>query len=159
MVFATRAELGHCRAEGPEIIHHRLVNKDVAVGKEQDAFLASRLPQAPDNLKCGVGLAGARGHDQQDAVLALGNGFHGGVDGIALVIARGFAAAVIEVVLQDDLLFVRGQTLPDAVLFPQFGRRRKGVKGQIGFLLCAGTGAVVKEKAVAAGREHERDVE
>ena len=78
-----RAEFGHRRAEGAEIVDHRLVDEDVAVGKEQDAFLAAGLPQAPDNLKGGVGLAGAGGHDQQDAVLALGDGFDGCVDGVA----------------------------------------------------------------------------
>ena len=77
-----RAELGHCRAEGTEIIHHRLIDEDVAVGKKEDAFLAAGLPQAPDDLKGGVGLAGAGGHDEQNSVLALGNRFYGRVDGI-----------------------------------------------------------------------------
>ena len=36
------AELGHCRAERPEVVDHRLVDEDVAVGEEQDAFLAAR---------------------------------------------------------------------------------------------------------------------
>ena len=77
------AELRHGRAEGPEVVHHGLVDQDVAVGKEKDALLAAGLPQAPDDLKGGVGLAGAGGHDQQDAVLALGDGLDGCVDGIA----------------------------------------------------------------------------
>ena len=98
------AELGHRRAEGPEIVDHRLVDEDVAVGEEEDAFLAAGLPQPPDDLKGGVGLAGAGGHDEQDAVLALGDGFDRRVDGVDLVVARGLAAAVVEVVLQDDLL-------------------------------------------------------
>ena len=78
-----RAELGHCRAERPEIIDHRLIDEDVAVGKEQDALLAPGLPQPPDNLKRGVGLAGAGSHDEQDAVLALCDRFYRGVDGVA----------------------------------------------------------------------------
>ena len=66
-----RTELGHCRTERPEIIHHRLIDEDIAVGKEQDAFLAPGLPQPPDNLKRGVGLAGAGSHDEENPVLAL----------------------------------------------------------------------------------------
>ena len=114
------AELGHRGAEGAEVVDHGLVDQDVAVGEEQDALLAAGLPQPPDDLKGGVGLAGAGGHDQQDAVLALGDGFDGCVDGIALVIARGLAAAVVEVVLQDNLFLVGRQALPRAVLLPKF---------------------------------------
>ncbi len=44
--FRARAELGHRRAEGPEIVDHRLIDEDVAVGKKEDAFLAAGLPQA-----------------------------------------------------------------------------------------------------------------
>ena len=101
------AELGHGRAEGAEVVDHGLVDEDVAVGEEEDALLAAGLPQPPDDLEGGVGLAGAGGHDEQDAVLALGDGFDGRVDGVALVVARLLAAAVVEVVLKDDLLLRR----------------------------------------------------
>ena len=37
---------------------------------------------------------------------------YGGVDGIALVIARCFATAVIEIILEDYLFRLRRQTLP-----------------------------------------------
>ena len=101
------AELRHGGAEGPEVVDHGLVDEDVAVGEEEDALLASGLPQPPDDLEGGVGLAGAGGHDEQDAVLALGDGLDGGVDGVALVVARLLAAAIVEVVLEDDFFFVR----------------------------------------------------
>ena len=42
--FRAGTELGHCRAEWPKIIDHRLIDKDVAVGEEQDAFLAPGFP-------------------------------------------------------------------------------------------------------------------
>ena len=87
MVFAPVLSLAIAAPNGPEIIDHRLIDEDVAVGKKEDAFLAPGLPQAPDNLKCGVGLAGAGGHDEQDSVLALGNRFYRGIDGIGLVVA------------------------------------------------------------------------
>src|ERR1035437_4974668 len=110
-----RTELGHCRAERPEIIHHRLINEDVAVGKEQDAFLAPGFPQPPDNLKRGVGLAGARGHDEENSVLALCDGFYRGVDGIGLIVARRFSAAIVEVILQDNRFFIGSESFPRAV--------------------------------------------
>ena len=110
-----RAQFGHRRAEGAEIVHHRLIDEDVAVGKKEDAFLAPGLPQAPDNLKCRVGLAGAGGHDEQNAVLALGNGFYRGIDGVGLVVAGRFAAAVVEIILQDDLFLIGSESFPGAV--------------------------------------------
>ena len=35
-----RRQLGHRRAEGPEVVDHGLVDQHVAIGQEQDAFLA-----------------------------------------------------------------------------------------------------------------------
>ena len=77
------ADLGHHRAEGLEIVGHGLVDQDVAVGQKEDALLEARLPQPPDDLKGGVGLAGAGRHDEQDAVLPPGDGLDGAVDGIS----------------------------------------------------------------------------
>ena len=105
--LGARAELGHCRAEGAEIVDHRLIDKDVAVGKEEDALLAPGFPQSPDDLKSRVGLAGAGGHDEEDSVLAFGNGFYCCVDGVRLVVARRFAAAIVKIILQDNLFLVR----------------------------------------------------
>ena len=67
------AELGHRRAERPEVVDHRLVDEDVAVGEEQNPLLPSGLPEPPDDLKRGVGLAGAGRHHEQDAVLPFGD--------------------------------------------------------------------------------------
>ena len=74
-------DLGHRLAEGLEVVGLGLVDQDVAVGEEEDAFLRARLPQPPDDLERGVGLAGAGGHDEEDAILALGDGLDGAVDG------------------------------------------------------------------------------
>ncbi len=65
-------------------------------------FFCLGLPQAPDDLEGGVGLAGAGGHDQQDAPLPAGDGLDGAVDGVDLVVARRAAAAVV-VVRRFDL--------------------------------------------------------
>ncbi|MNG00503.1 hypothetical protein D3C84_834410 [compost metagenome] len=63
----TIGDLGHRLAEGLEIVVLGLVDQDVAVGQEENSLLLLGLPQPPDNLEGGVGLAGAGGHDQQDA--------------------------------------------------------------------------------------------
>ena len=34
----------HNTAEGPEVVHHRLIDQDVSIGQVQNAFFASRLP-------------------------------------------------------------------------------------------------------------------
>ena len=76
-----------------------MVDQHIAVGQEQNAFLGAGLPQPPNNLEGGVGLAGTGRHDEQNAVLAFGNGLNRGIDGVDLIITRGLAAAVVEIVL------------------------------------------------------------
>ena len=125
MVFAPVLSFAIAAPNGPEIVDHRLVDQDVAVGEEEDAFLAPGLPQPPDDLKGRVGLAGAGRHDQQDAVLALGNRFDRGVDGVDLVVARRLAAAVVEVILQDDLL-LRPASAPSRRSISPRARRATG---------------------------------
>ena len=70
LVDLSLLDLGHRRAERLEVVGLGLVDEDVAVGEEQDALLDAGLPEPPDDLERGVGLAGAGGHDKQDAVLA-----------------------------------------------------------------------------------------
>jgi hypothetical protein len=83
-------------------------------------FFGLGLPQAPDDLERGVGLAGASGHDQQHALLPLGNGFDGAVDGDALVVARFAAAAIgVERLLDEFDGFGRVQPFPLLVQRPQ----------------------------------------
>ena len=114
-------------------------------------FLRAGFPQAPDDLEGGVGLAGAGGHDQQDAVLPLGDGFDGLVDGDALVVARLLAAAVVEVVLEDDFFLRRSQPFPGAVFCPKVLRRGKASRDSSVSIwpLCAGS--VVEQKGIAVG--------
>ena len=154
------AELRHRRAERAEVVHHRLVDQHVAVGEEQDALLAAGLPQPPDDLEGGVGLAGAGRHDEQDAVLALGDGLDRRVDGVDLVVARGLAAAVVEVVLKDDLLRLRRRGPSRRGSAPTdrraTGRRRAPRFVSVG---AARAGAVVEDEAVAVRGEDEGDVE
>ena len=152
-------KLRHRAAERAEVIDHRLVDQHVAIGKVEDPLGPARLPQPPDDLKGGVGLAGTRRHDEQHAVAALGDGLDRGVDGVDLIIARRLVAAVGEIVLKDNLLGFRRQPLPRAIARPQIGRRWKGVERKIGFPRIAGAGAVVEHEAVAVRGEHEGNVE
>ena len=151
-------ELGHRRTEGPEVVDHGLIDQHVAVGQEQDALFAACLPQPPDDLKGGVGLACSRGHDQQDPVTALGDGLDCGVDGVDLIVARRLAAAVVEIVLKNDFLGLGRQALPGAIARPQVAWRRKGIEGERVFL-GGGIGTVMEEEAVAVGGEDEGDLQ
>ena len=142
------AELGHGRAEGAEVVYHSLVDEDIAVGEEEDAFLTPGFPQAPDDLEGGIGFAGAGGHDQEDAILRLGDGFDGDVDGVALVVARRLAAGVFEVILEDD-----GSASGVRPFQARYLAQRSSGEGKLSrdrsVSLCACAGAIVEQKAVA----------
>ena len=100
-------DLGHRLTERLEVVGLGLVGEDVAIDEEEDALLGARLPQPPDDLEGGVGLAGAGGHDEQDAVLAAGDGIDRAVDGDELVVAGRLAGAVVVVVLRGDGFLLR----------------------------------------------------
>ena len=51
------------------------------------------VPELPADLEGDDGLAGAGGHGEQDAPLALQDGLDGAVDGDLLVVARGLAGS------------------------------------------------------------------
>jgi hypothetical protein len=113
------AQLGHRTLERPEVVDHGLVDQDVPIGQEQDAFLGAALPQPPDDLESGVGLASAGGHDQQRSVLAAGHRLHSSVDGVELVVARGLGRRVV---MLGDLAHFGRPALPGTVACPQFRR-------------------------------------
>ena len=152
-------DLGHRRAERLEVVRLGLVDEDVAVGEEEDALLDAGLPEPPDNLERGVGLAGARRHDEQNAILPLGDGLDRAVDGVELVVAGRLAGAVVVVALGDDRQPIRRDPLPLAVSLPEFIRRRERVEGEFLLDLRVGPRAVVEEKPVAVRAEHEGHVE
>jgi hypothetical protein len=109
-------------AEGLEVVGPGLVDEDVAVGQVEDAFSGLGLPQSPDDLEGGVGLAGAGGHDQQEALLPVCDGLDDAVDGVELVVAGRLVAAVEVVVLLDDRRASGvSNSLPLAVALPELG--------------------------------------
>ncbi len=89
----------------------------------------------------------------------LGDGLDGRVDGIDLVVARGLAAAVLEIVLKNDGLSLWRQPLPGAIARPQVSRRWEGVKAEGGFPLGARARPVVEDEAIAVGGKHEGNVQ
>ncbi len=82
----------------------------------------------------------------------FGDGFYRGIDGIGLVVARSLAAAVIEVILQDDFFFVRRECLSTCSIWSRaaWGVGNWSSVREASFS-SAQAGAVVKDKAVAVG--------
>ena len=150
---------GHNRPEWPKVVDHGLVDQHVAVGQEQNALLAARLPEPPDDLKGSIGLTGSRRHDEKDAVSAVGDGFDGRVDGVNLVVARRLAASIVEIALEDDGFRLGRQRLPGAIARPQVAGRREAFKTEGGFRLGARARPVVEDEAVAIGGKYEGDMQ
>ena len=111
----------------------------------ENAFLALGFPQAPDDLKSGVGLADARGHDEKYAILAFGDGLDSLINRDALVVTRLFPACVVVKVLKDHFFLRRLQIFPRAVLLPELLRRGEGPEWYLGFRLPALPGSVVEQ--------------
>ncbi|MDT4838060.1 hypothetical protein FQZ97_718060 [compost metagenome] len=152
-------DLGHRLAERLEVVVLGLVDQDVAVGQEEDALLLPRFPKPPDDLEGGVGLAGAGGHHQQDAILATRHRLDGAVDGIHLVVAWHAPGAVVVIRRLDPLFGFALQALPPAVALPEFIRTGKLVEAQLGFHLLASAAAVVEQEAIAIAGKHEGHVQ
>ena len=107
----------------------------------------------------GIKSCRCRRHHEQDTVLAPGDGLDRRIHRVDLVVARCLAAAVVEIVPKYDLLGVRCQSLSGAIAFPQIGRRRKGIKGEVDFGRATFSYPVVEYEAVAIRGEHEGDIE
>ena len=154
------ADLVHHFAERCEVLLHGLVHQDVAVGQKQDAFAGLGFPQAPDDLKSRVGLAGAGRHDQQHALLPLRDRFDCAIDGDALVVARLLAAAVgVERLLDQLDGFGRRKPFPLLIDRPQFVEGGKPIELKRALDRLSETGTVVEQKPIAVTAEGERGVE
>ena len=75
--------------ERGEVLLDGLVHEDISVCEIEHLFDEARREQAVDDLEGRIGLAGAGGHDEKDALAAAGDGVHGAVHGDALVVPRG----------------------------------------------------------------------
>ena len=118
LVDGAVADLGHSLTKGLERAVLCLIHQHVAVRQEQDAFLLPGFPESPDDLEGGVGLAGPGSHDQQDSVLAAGDGLHRAIDGNHLVVAGCHAPSVVVIGLFSDSLGRGLQALPLTVALP-----------------------------------------
>lgn len=146
------------RVERREVVHKRLINELVAVGKVEHVPHHACLSQTPDNLKSGVRLARAGGHDQQGAPAMLANyGVDSAVDGLHLVVARrmAFRRGVVERFVQRFGIFVR-DVVELAPARPELGRRGEFVERK--FPLFAGRNLEFKE-TFPGGSIGERHVE
>src|SRR5665647_34910 len=124
-------DLGHRGAKRLEIVDERLVSEDVAVDEEKDSLGLACLPQAPDDLEGRVGLPGAGGHNEQNAILAFGDCLDGAVHCDRLIVAGWLGGAVRVVLLRDELLLPGIEPLPLAVPTPQFIWSRELINSQI----------------------------
>ena len=85
-------------------------------------------------------------------------GLNGGVDGVALIVARFLATAVVVIGLQDDL-FLLGEPVPSTRgILPKGRRGRECIKLKGGFALGACAGTVVEGEGVAIARKNKGDV-
>ncbi len=152
-------EFRHYRTKRAKVVHHRLIDENVAVGEKKDALLAACLPQTPDDLKRRPRLAAPCRHHDQDAIPTFGDGFNGRVDRVDLIIPLLLSTAVVVIILKHDL-FGRGvDTLPGAITRPEIGGRREVVEAKICFLDAACAGAVVEQEAVTVRRENEGNLQ
>ena len=81
-----------------------MVDKNVSVRKEQNSFHGLAAPETPDDVERRVGLSGTGSHYEQQAALSSANRFDGAVDGVALVVAGLFAAAIVVVLFGRDAM-------------------------------------------------------
>ena len=103
---------------GVEIVYERLVGEEVSIYEEERPLGSLGLPETPDDLEGCVGLTGASSHDQEEPVLAFGNGFEAAVDRLGLVVTGFFAVAVFVVGLENEFFFVSLDITVFLVAFP-----------------------------------------
>ena len=149
--------LRHHLLERLEVLRHRLVDEDVAVGEVENLLLEAALVEAVDYLKRGIGLAGPGRHHEKRALRALGDSLDRAVDGDALVVAGwvGFHIVVVRRVHYGAFGGIESAAVPIAPV--QLGGSREAVKGDVGTLVARR--AVELEESVAVRAEGERKVE
>jgi len=100
--------------------------------------------------------SGARGHHQQDALLAFGNSFNCAIDCVDLVVTGRFPWIVI---LCVNVLLLGTDAFPFQIALPKFSGRRKFIHGQFAFKHAIAGGFVVKNKTIAITGKSKRHIE
>ena len=126
--------LRHDLLERLEVLRHRLVDEDVAVGEVENLLLEAALVEAVDYLKRGIGLAGPGRHHEKRALRALGDSLDRAVDGDALVVAGwvGLHVVMVRCIHHGALCGIETAAVPIAPV--QLGGSREVVKGDVGAL-------------------------
>ena len=151
------SHLRHGVAERLEVLHHSLIDEDVAVRDEKRMFHEASLAQTVDDLERSVGLARTRGHYKQYTFLTAHDGLDGTAHGDALVVARRLLLNRVIVKGRGKgvgLLFV--ETLGRAETCPEFVRAGEIRKGNF---LFSTSNEVMFKKRIAVCRIGKRHVE
>ena len=152
-------DFGHRLAEGFEIVRLGLIGQDVAIDQEQDPFLRASFPKSPDDLECRVGLASARGHDQQDAIVAACDRIDGPIDRDALVVSGRFLGAVVVVILGHDRFLPVAEPFGGAVAIPKLVWGWEMLERNFTCDARARGGPIVFQERVAVAAVGERNIE
>ena len=88
-----------------KVLHDGLIHQNIAICQIEHLSLHSTFQQAVDDLKCGIGFSSTGGHDQQQSLLAAGDGIYCAVDGDPLVIPGriGILAGIVRLVDRNFL--------------------------------------------------------
>ena len=93
-----------------KILLNGLIHKDITVSQIENLFLHIALKQTINDLECGISLARTGSHNQQKAILSLGNSINCSVNCNTLIITRriGILAAIIGLGSNCFLLWCHG---------------------------------------------------
>ncbi len=152
-------DLGHRLAERLEVVGLGLVREDVAVNEKQDSLLRAGLPQSPNDLEGGVGLARPRSHHKEQPVIAPCDCLYCLVDSRDLVVPGGLPRTVVVVVLSGNRLLLVREPLGLAVACPELGRCGELVQRDLALHHAALAGPVVLEERIAVRAVDERHIQ
>ncbi len=136
-------------AEWLEVVGLCLIREDVSIHQKEDSFLRPGLPQSPNDLKRSICFSGACSHHQQDAVLALCDGFNGPINGSNLIVARSFPRAIFVVRLGREGFLSGCPPFRHSVSRPKFIWRRERIQRDLTCHDSFFDGTVVLEKCIA----------
>ena len=139
-----------------KILLDRLVYQYITVGKVKNLPFHFALEQTINNLEGCVCLAGASGHNQQQAVLPSGNSINRSVDGYSLIVAWGISVLTAVVWLLLNGFLLRRQARLQFITCNQLFLCRKFIQAKLSLFARQ---EVMFGKTIAIGTECERKIE
>jgi len=94
----------------PKVVHNRLIGQNIAVNQKENPLFYSGFPQTPNDLKSGVGFAGAGGHHQKQTVFAFDDFFGSAVNRNLLEVAGRLAVNLLIIILTDYFFLPGGKS-------------------------------------------------